>query len=101
MSLFLLCLATFGASSMWLYSPGPEHLRAWWINNMGKLAPLAYCQLCCSFWIGFALHAMFIGLSGSLIFALGASGFSWMFGAITNAALWKKAYYEKKYNQEQ
>ena len=92
-----LALATFGLSSAWLFSPGPEKVRNWWQKNMGPLAPLAYCQLCSGFWIGLALHLIFAGPHPALAWALGYSGVAWLLGAITNMCLWMKVYYEQQY----
>jgi len=97
MTILMLFMATFALSSMWLYSPGPEALRNWWKENMGPLAALAYCQLCSAFWIGLALHLCFAGPSPAIAWALGYAGASWMLGAITNVALWTKAYYEQRF----
>jgi hypothetical protein len=99
----IVMLATFGASSAWLYSPGFESLRCWWVSNTGALAPLAYCQLCCSFW--FALVIIFFAMGWNTIIwhvigALSCAGVSWMLGAITNYFLWGKVNFEKEYNDQ-
>jgi hypothetical protein len=100
MIIFMLILATFGLSSMWLYSPGPKPLRKWWIANTGKFAPLAYCQLCSAFWIGLLLHAVFAGPSPALAWALGYAGAAWILGAMANCFLWGKAWFEKEHNRD-
>lgn len=93
-------LATFGLSSAWLYSPGPEKLRNLVLTKGGFFSPLAYCQLCCSLWI--ALIFSFCLLEWPLLWvivgAFGCSGLSWMFGNLTLAIMWVKAYFEIKYN---
>lgn len=99
---FLYCmLATFGLSSAWLYSPGFEEIRAWWTYNMGALAPLAYCQLCCSFWISipFVAHFLIGGVFAHLSWMLACAGVSWLLGAIAEYYLWAKVNQEQKYKE--
>jgi hypothetical protein len=89
--LILFSLVVFAISSIWLFSPGPEPFRNWWIENTGFLAPLGYCQLCCSWWIALFTYGILYDeftLTSAIIYALVASVVSWAFGAFVNAALW-------------
>ncbi len=100
--LIVIIMFVYGASSMWLFSPGPEKIREWWIKNTGKLAPLGYCQLCCSFWIALMpCYVTYAGMLTPLMLAIGISGLSWMLGAITNAFLWLKASLEYDFEQRE
>ena len=92
----VLSLCTFAISSMWLYSPGLSVIRTWWSDykNTNWLSALGYCQLCCSFWIALGIMPFIMPFELDytyVIFAILASGVSWMLGAITNAALWVRA----------
>lgn len=93
--LVLSILVTFAISSMWLYSPGPEKVREWWLQHTGYFAPLAYCQLCCSFWIGLFICSVLFPFPLNVICAFACSGMSWMLGAITNFFLWGRAIFEE------
>lgn len=103
MESFIFCiLATFGLSSAWLYSPGFEALRDWWLYNMGPFAPLAYCQLCCSFWLSMPWIIIWFNPSplGFVGIALACAGVSWMLGGITNYFLWGRARFEKEFDDD-
>jgi len=96
MFIFLIVFGTFGLSSAWLYSPGFEDARTWWLENTGEFAPLAYCQLCCSFWFAVLLSLAYaVGLNFTCLW-LSAAGISWLLGAITNFFLWGKAKHEQE-----
>ena len=92
-------MATFGLSSAWLYSPGPEKAREWFARKIPGLAALTYCQLCASYWFGLMIALCTTGLPYCILLALGYSGISWFLGAITNAALWIKAAVEYEYTE--
>ena len=104
----LIVLCTFSVSSMILFSPGPEEFREGWIKFFSKFKGifkkpmyLLICQLCISFWIAISFSLLIIGyinLLSLLVVAFSSAGLSWMFGAITNACLYAKYYFETKAN---
>lgn len=97
----MFCLIVFSISSMWLYSPGSERLRNWWINSTGVFSPLGYCQLCCAFWISIILYLSlfkfyFIDM---VICSFIASGVSWLLGALTMFLLHGRALFEEAFKE--
>jgi hypothetical protein len=96
-------LIVYAISSMWLFSPGTALIREWWIDNTKFLSALGYCQLCCSFWIGIAVHLIFFKWEGALTviaYAFASSGVSWLLGSVTGFFLWGKMLFEDIIFQE-
>lgn len=96
---FVFVTSVFGISSILLYGSIFEKFRQWWFKNTTVLSDLFKCQLCLSMQLALWLEWLHMDYSTPFMYfflAASVAGISWLLGAITQCALWGKAYFEKK-----